>query len=634
MKTIFRQSLLVLTLSALGLSLSFMISVLLFMDSLYYEINTRNILDTARLVLRAFPEETLQAYFENGETAPVTPDPPVQAAAEVRPPKAESLALWMEKLPASYRLTLIGVDGKVLADSRFPHETLPNHGDRPEVKAVIEGNEGSARRSSKSTGTELLYAALPVYGPAGDLPSALPLLGVFRLSVETPNFSRRISGAVLPFLFTGIVFFLAALAAVYLFSRSLSGSFARLVTIAQSVHSHSADTFRTTINSPHLISDTGEFITLEKALKSMAAELSFRIETARAEGRRLEAVLNGMSEAVFAMDEKLMLHMVNKQARILFGIDGEADIKTLSLLEATRSTELEEAAKRVLAGNKPEELEILCYVSAAERRFRVFASSLNHSARSGNAPETPVPDGVVMVLGDLTRMHKLEQVRKDFAANVSHELRTPIQVIKGFTETLLNSPLDNTEQIRHVIEIIEKNSRNMENLTNDLLSLVSLEDERARPVMEETDIGRLLEEAAGSVRFRAAEKKIRIEIRPVPELKAKLNGALIVQALVNLLDNAVKYSPPSSTVFLEAERHDGEFVISVKDEGPGIPGEHLDRIFERFYRVNRSRTGDPGGTGLGLAIVRHITLLHRGTVEVESHAGEGSVFRMILPGPP
>jgi two-component system phosphate regulon sensor histidine kinase PhoR len=240
-----------------------------------------------------------------------------------------------------------------------------------------------------------------------------------------------------------------------------------------------------------------------------------------------------------------------------------------------------------------------------------------------------------MVLGDLTRMHKLEQVRKDFAANVSHELRTPIQVIKGFAETLLNSPLDNTEQIRHVIEIIEKNSRNMENLTNDLLSLVSLEDEsRARPVIEETDIGRLLEEAAGSVRFRAAEKKIRVEIRCLPELSAKLNGALVVQALVNLLDNAVKYSPPSSNVFLEAERKDGELVISVKDQGPGIPSEHLDRIFERFYRVDRSRSQDPGGTGLGLAIVRHIALLHRGRVEVESHAGEGSVFRIRIPALP
>jgi signal transduction histidine kinase len=181
--------------------------------------------------------------------------------------------------------------------------------------------------------------------------------------------------------------------------------------------------------------------------------------------------------------------------------------------------------------------------------------------------------------------------------------------------------------------IIEKNALTMENLTNDLLSLVSLEDEASpRPNMEETDLGQLLEEAAGSVRFRAEEKKTRIDIRYPPDLSARLCPALIVQALINLLDNAVKYSPPSSTVSLEAEQQTGELVISVKDEGIGIPAEHLDRIFERFYRVDRSRSQASGGTGLGLAIVRHIALLHRGTVEVESRAGEGSVFRLRLPG--
>ncbi|MDR2134552.1 MAG: PAS domain-containing protein [Treponema sp.] len=609
MKTVFRQSMTVLSLTTLGLSLSFVFPVLLFMDRLYYETNSRGLRNTARLVLSSLPAERLQGYFEKGG--------------------ADSPGTWMAELPAPYRLTLIGRDGAVIADSRSSGETLPNHGERPEVKAALEGNEGSARRSSESVGVELLYAALPVYD------SAARIAGVFRLSAEVPDFRQRISGAALSFLTLGGGLFSIALFLVFLFSRSLSRSFTRLAGIARSVNS--PETFRQLINSSRLMSDTEECISLEKALKSMASELNARIETARAEGRRLEAILDGMSEAVFAMDEKLMLHMVNRQARTLFGIDG--DTGSLSLLEATRSAELEEIAESVLAGNKPDEQEILCHTSSVQRRFRVFASSLGrpdvlpaaHAAEGPGASAEP-PGGVVMVLGDVTRLHKLEQVRKDFAANVSHELRTPIQVIKGFAETLLDSPLDNKEQIRHVIEIIEKNSRNMENLTNDLLSLVSLEDrERSRPDMEETDIGQLFEEAAGSVRFRAEEKKIDFNLRCPPELSAKLNGALVAQALVNLLDNAVKYSPPSSKVFLEAEGKDGELLISVKDGGIGIPAEHLDRIFERFYRVDRSRSHDPGGTGLGLAIVRHIALLHQGTVEVESHAGEGSVFRIRIP---
>ncbi|MDR2314582.1 MAG: hypothetical protein LBE02_08630 [Spirochaetaceae bacterium] len=630
MKTIFRQSLVVLTLSVFGLSLSFMVSVLLFMDSLYYETNARNLHYAARFMLPLLSDRFPDAFF----TGPGT---------EV---SGEGLA----ELSGPFRLTLIGSGGEVLADSRFPRESLPNHGDRPEVKAALGGEEARARRSSASLGTELLYAALPVYPP--DRAPEDPPVGVFRLSMETPNFWRRISGAAAPFLLAGVLFFLTALTTVYLFSRSLSASFARLVTIARSAHLPLAGTSSGARTSPRIISEAEEFITLEGALRSMASELSFRIEAAQAEGRRLGAILDGMSEAVFAMDKKLLLHMVNRRARILFGIDEDAGARSLSLLEATRSTELEEAAKRVLAGKEPEELEILCHTADVPRRFRVFASSLSRppraaalpaaesgdprsgESRAGDPAEDPEksPGGVVMVLGDITRLHKLEQVRKDFAANVSHELRTPIQVIKGFAETLLGSSLEDKEQLRHVIGIIEKNALTMENLTNDLLSLVSLEDERgSRPGMEETPLEGLLEEAAGSAGFRAEEKKIRITVRCAADLSAKINAVLIGQALVNLLDNAVKYSPPSSKIWLEAQRRDRELLISVKDQGIGIPAEHLDRIFERFYRVDRSRTQDPGGTGLGLAIVRHIALLHRGVVEVKSHAGEGSVFTLRLP---
>jgi two-component system phosphate regulon sensor histidine kinase PhoR len=172
----------------------------------------------------------------------------------------------------------------------------------------------------------------------------------------------------------------------------------------------------------------------------------------------------------------------------------------------------------------------------------------------------------------------------------------------------------------------------MENLTTDLLSLVSLEDESGpRPEMRETPVRALLDEAVHSVETAAAKKNISINIVCPPDLSAPLNGPLIVQALVNLLDNGVKYSPPDSRLFLKAGAGSGELVFSLRDQGPGIAPEHLDRIFERFYRVDRSR--DPGGTGLGLAIVRHIALLHGGTAEVESHAGEGSVFRIVVPWP-
>jgi two-component system phosphate regulon sensor histidine kinase PhoR len=241
---------------------------------------------------------------------------------------------------------------------------------------------------------------------------------------------------------------------------------------------------------------------------------------------------------------------------------------------------------------------------------------------------------VVIVLGDISRLVKLEHIRKDFAANVSHELRTPIQVLKGFAENILDSSLDDKEQTRRFVEIIRKNAQTMENLTNDLLTLVSLESENSpRLLMEETFLAPLIAEAVGMVEIAARKKNISIETSCPSDLSAKIYGPFIIQALVNLLDNGVKYTATDSgsRIKVKAFKEGQQLVIEVKDKGIGIPAEHMGRIFERFYRVDRARSREAGGTGLGLSIVRHIALLHKGTVEAESHAGEGSLFRLRLP---
>ncbi|MDR1388516.1 MAG: PAS domain-containing protein [Treponema sp.] len=611
MKTVFRQSLLVLSLTTLGLSLSFIVSVLLFMDGIYYETNTRSLLETARL-LASSPD----TITDLGNDTP-------------------------------YRITLIGADGSVRFDSRLAAENLENHRSRPEVAEALLGREGFARRNSTSLGMELVYAALPLYAESSTensrensdaSPDAKQITGVFRLSVEVPTFGRRVSSAAFPFLVFAALLFLAAFALVFLFSYSLSRSFARLTGMAKLINHQ--ETFKSLINSPRIMSDTREFIALENALKSMAAELSLRIETAQRESRRLQAILNGLSEGVFAVDEKGRLHLANRQARSCFGMAQDADITSLTLLEATRSAELDDIVTEVFAVTNtdartghddtaviPPEREITWYGEGVKRRFRVFAGPIDLGSSDIRQRDAK---GAVMVLGDITRLHKLEQVRKDFAANVSHELRTPIQVVKGFAETLLDSPLDDKEQLRHCIGLIEKNALSMENLTNDLLSLVSLEDENSpKPQMSETDIHILLEESVRSVEAKARKKNIPIAVSCPQNLSAVLSGPLVVQALINLLDNGIKYSPQNSRLFLAAASGAGEIKITVKDEGAGIPPEHLGRIFERFYRVDKSRSQE-SGTGLGLAIVRHIALLHNGAVEVESHAGEGSVFTLRL----
>ena len=374
-------------------------------------------------------------------------------------------------------------------------------------------------------------------------------------------------------------------------------------------------------------------------LKKKIRELSIRTEEAEAKSRRLEVIFYSMFEGVIALDAKLNITLVNPRICSLYGFDSAQNITNISgmsLLSFSRSTELEAAAAQVLLNGKPQELTVRRYTSGIEQHFHVFIAPLETNPPGAAFPAGLSPQqescGAVIVMGDISRLVKLEQVRKDFAANVSHELRTPIQVAKGFAENILDSPLNNKEEIRRFVEIIKKNIQTMENLTNDLLTLVSMEDEDAvRPSMQETAIAPIIAEAVDMLEFAAGKKNISVNTSCPPDLRAKLYAPFIIQALVNLLDNAINYSGSGSFIKVEAFRKGEQLIIEVKDEGIGIPSEHLGRIFERFYRVDRSRSREAGGTGLGLAIVRHIALLHNGSAEVESHAGEGSVFRLRLP---
>ena len=298
----------------------------------------------------------------------------------------------------------------------------------------------------------------------------------------------------------------------------------------------------------------------------------------------------------------------------------------MTFLEATRSAELTEIAKKAIAGGASFETQITFH-AVTEQIFQVYASPLKTDKKDSGA-------GVVLVLQDVTRLVKLERVRKDFVANVSHELRTPIQVIKGFSETLADSI--SNKQNKHFIEIIYKNAGTMENLTNDLLLLADLENNAlssgsagARE-MEEVNISSLIDEAVSSTAHQAKKKQIDIKVECEKGLNAKLYGSLVIQALINLIDNSIKYSSKKSKVWVNAFEEDDALVFEVRDKGIGISSEHLERIFERFYRTDRARSREEGGTGLGLSIVRHIALLHKGNAEVESRAGEGSVFRIRL----
>ncbi|MDR2543647.1 MAG: PAS domain-containing protein [Treponema sp.] len=588
--TIFKKSLFTLGFAMLGFSGILVVSVMVFMNSLYHEINIAGLGNTAKMLMAAIGEDNVAEVFAENTII-------------------EDIDLPVNK-DGAYRLTLIATSGYVLWDSHVK-DRLVNHINREEVTAALEGKEGFSHRESISTDIRRIYYALPVI--CND-----SVIGVFRLSVSIPGFGARVSPVILPFITFICILILIAFCAIFLFSRSLSTSINRLVNIIQKgavlLAPPGAQLF-----SGHeaLKSVTPDFHSLEKALRIMTEELNLRFEQAKSEDSRLEAILNGMSEAVFAMDSSLKLHLVNPKARSLFSL-GSLDVKNKTLLEVTRSSDLVEIAKKTVSNGVALEKE-LTFLAGSEQNFLVYAS--------------PKHGGVVLVLQEITRLVKLEKVRKDFIANVSHELRTPIQLIKGFSESLLDIQPgeENKEQVINFMEIIHKNAGIMENLTNDLLILASLENENKSVDMEEHSAIMLVNEAVSSMEFQLKNKQIEIKVKCPEDLTVKLYGSLIIQALINLIDNGIKYSPVNSKLWINVYQEIKEVLFEVRDKGIGIPAEHLNRVFERFYRVDRARSKGSGGTGLGLSIVRHIALLHKGKAEVESHAGEGSVFRIRIP---
>ncbi len=331
---------------------------------------------------------------------------------------------------------------------------------------------------------------------------------------------------------------------------------------------------------------------------------------------KYELIVNSMPDAVITVDRACRIIEANPAAAELFA---RKPLLGLSLLAVSGSTELASLAEKGFAAPAASESEIAVYPpSGGQRWFRVFVSALS-------------PTEALVTLNDITKLKRLERVRKDFVANVSHELRTPIQLIKGFAETLQEDCLS-SEDRAHYLDIIGRNADRMENLIEDLLSLARLEQEgQNRPELDDITIISAVSEAVECIAPKAKRRGICIQTDIPENLKACLNRGLTVEALCNLLDNAVKYSPDISSVLVHSWQEGDTVSISVQDHGIGIPSRDLPRLFERFYRVDKARSKAEGGTGLGLAIVKHIAIAQGGSVEAESWEGEGSRFTLHFP---
>ncbi len=510
---------------------------------------------------------------------------------------------------ANARITYILPSGKVTADSEHDPSTMENHSDRPEFREAVRSGSGATRRPSPTLGTAMVYVAVPVRVENR-------LVGVIRVAenasavdAQPAAASSRVALAVL---------LVAALAAVVSFiaARRIAGPLYQLQAAADRLA-----TGDLTSRAP--VPDTSELAGLAEALNRMAGRIQSQLSHIEQQSREQGAILSSMAEGVVAIDDADRILIVNPAAEQMLGLSAE-QVSNKTIQEAVRYPTLQRFIESLRGDHPPEEDDSLLHMPGS--RLVQMAGTDLHDGEGR-------PIGLLIVLNDVTQAHRLDEMRSDFVANVSHELRTPITSIKGFVETLRQGAINDPQKTEEFLEIVGRQADRLNSIISDLLTLSEIErkEDTAQIPMEQQSICPVIEAAVSNLRHRAAESRVRVDVECADGLSSAVNAPLLEQAVTNLLDNALKYSPEDDVVTVRADQSAEELVISVSDNGPGIDPEHLPRLFERFYRVDKARSRKLGGTGLGLAIVKHIAQAHKGTAEVESTPDKGSTFTIRLP---
>jgi len=507
------------------------------------------------------------------------------------------------------RITVSLPSGEVIGDSDEMPSRMKSHADRPEIVTALKSGRGVSQRRSPTLGRNMMYLAIPMAREGH-------VLCVVRTSVATSAIEDALRLAYWRILIGAAVVTAVALIAGVVVSRRISRP---LQEMRYGAMQYAVG------NLEHRLYVAGaeELCGLAESLNIMAGQLDDRIRTIVRQRNEQDAVLSSMVEAVVAVDSDGRVIGMNKAASKITGAEAEqAHGRTIQ--EVIRNADLQTFVARALSDQEPFEGEIVLR-DKGDMILQVHGTVLR------DAEGTKI--GALVVLNDVTRLRRLESVRRDFVANVSHELKTPITCIKGFVETLQEGAAKDPESAERFLKIIAKQANRLQAIIEDLLCLSWVEAgaDRARIEFEETSIADMLGEAADLCRPKAEEKKISLEIECSSDVTARMNTPLIEQAVVNLVDNATKYSSSGGKVRILAEKDDSGVIICVIDQGCGIEKEHLPRLFERFYRVDKARSRDMGGTGLGLAIVKHIADAHGGSVSVESRPGKGSKFSIHLP---
>ena len=503
------------------------------------------------------------------------------------------------------RVTLIARDGRVLGDSAETPAAvalMENHGARPEVVEARDRGIGRSRRHSDTVNIDMLYVAVPVTHPAvAFVRVALPLSGI-----------RQQLRSILTATLTALGVALAgAIVVGWVFSSRMGRRVRAIAEVANRYRSGD-------LSASRLDYGDDELGTVARGLDNAVQVVGRQLAEQARDRSRMEAILSGMIEGVIVVDPQGRLQLANEAAMRMLKLDALPIGR--HYVESIRHPAIAELVAAALAGRIPEGLQMSPPRDATRTIMARAAPAAGGSQH-----------GAVLVLHDITELRRADQIRRDFVANVSHELRTPLTAIRGYVEALAEGDTS-VEQSRSFLDIITRHTERMERLVKDLLRLARLDAGQEVVDSVSCDARNLIQAVVAELGSALDLRHQRVEIVIAPQGETvRADPTKLHDVLRNLVANAITYSPEHTSIRVGTARNGSSFVLSVADQGPGIPEEDLPRVFERFYRVDKSRARDPGGTGLGLAIVKHLVELHHGTVAAENRPDGGTMVTVRLP---
>jgi two-component system phosphate regulon sensor histidine kinase PhoR len=512
------------------------------------------------------------------------------------------------------RVTIINGDGTVLGDSDQSSETMENHGNRPEIKDAEISDVGSSIRFSKTLQKNLFYVAIAFHNNS---PKEF-----LRLSIPLVDVEAAVNAARLKI----VVASLAVSLIVFIFGLWQTR---RITKSVEEINAFSKEVAAGDFDKRLLLKKRDELGELGENINDMARKLGTRLRQSEEEKTRMEAILRNMSNGLVLTDARGKIIMGNAALDGLFGID-YSKIEGKTLMEALRKAELMDLVERIAESREKISREIeITY----PRELYLMATAAPFVLKGEVS-------GIVLTFHDITRLRKLEEVRKDFVANVSHEIKTPITAIRGFAETLLEGALDDKDNALKFLESIKNNSERLNSLVNDLLTLSRIELGDIKIEKKAVDLDKIIDTVFTTLKDKADRRNLFLKkILPDGAVGLEADRDRLIQILLNLADNGIKFTETGGVTIkvkkkkmkVESEEEKDYTEISVEDTGVGIPKKHIPRLGERFYRVDRARSRELGGTGLGLAIVKHIVKAHGWGMKIESTEGKGTTVSLYCP---